>query len=95
MRDVVLAVFKELLAKHVEEKHGFIGSEDIENNLIRKDYSNLQTPWTNGKFSLVMSTEDLDEVGWTGRKLKSSNGIMEYNIRYGFEMTANSQDADY
>jgi hypothetical protein len=95
MRDVVLAVFDELLAKHVEDEHGFIGSDDIANNLVKKDYSNLQTPWTNGKYSLVMSTEEIDEVGWKGRKTKSSNGIMEYNIRYGFEMAANSQSADY
>ncbi len=95
MRDVVLAVFDELLAKHVQDEHGFIGSENIANNLVKKNYSNLQTPWTNGKYSLVMSTEEIDEVGWKGRKTKSSNGIMEYNIRYGFEMAANSQGADY
>jgi hypothetical protein len=39
-----------------------------------------------------VSTEDVNEVGWKGRKLKSSNGIMEYSIKYGFEMGANRQD---
>lgn len=95
MRDVVLSVFEKLLAKHVEDEHGFIGSEDIANNLLKKDYSNLQTPWANGKYSLVMSNEDIDEVDWKGRKTKSSNGIMEYAIKYGFEMSANNQGADY
>lgn len=94
MRKVVLDVFEKLLAKHVEDEHGFIGSEDIANNLVKKDYSNLQTPWTNGKYSLVMSDDKVRGTGWDGRKVKSSNGIMEYNIRYGFEMAANSQSAD-
>ena len=55
----------------------------------------MQTPWTNGKYSLVMSTEEIDEVGWKGRKTKSSNGIMEYSVKYGFELSANNQGADY
>lgn len=95
MREVVLEVFKKLLEGHVQEEHGLIGSTDIANNLLKKDYSNLQTPWTNGKYSLVMSTEELDQVGWKGRKLKSSNGIMEYHVTYGFELSANNQDSDY
>lgn len=93
MRKVVLEVFEKLLAKHVEDEHGFIGSNDIGNNLLKKDYSNLQTPWTNGKYSIVMSNEEVNEVGWKGRKTKSSNGIMEYAIKYGFEIDANRQDA--
>ena len=45
MRDVVLGVFKQLVEEHVKNEHGLIGSGDIVNNLVRKDYSNLQTPW--------------------------------------------------
>ena len=95
MRKVVLEVFEKLLAEHVEDEHGFIGSDDIANNLLKKDYSNLQTPWTNGKYSLEMSNEQVRGTGWTGRKVKSSNGIMEYDIKYGFEIAANNQGDEY
>ena len=95
MREVVLDVFDQVLAKHVEEEHGFIGSDDIANNLLKKDYSNLQTPWTNGKYSLVTSDDHVKGTGWSGRKVKSSNGIMEYAIKYGFEIAANNQGDEY
>jgi hypothetical protein len=44
-----------------------------------------------GKYSLVNSTEKINEISWSGRKTKSTNGIMEYNIRYGFDMRANQE----
>ena len=91
MRSVVLEVFKNLMEEHVGNEHGLIGSENIANNLVKKDYSNLQTPWQVGKYSLVNSTEKINEVSWNGRKTKSTNGIMEYNIRYGFDMRANQE----
>ena len=28
-------------------------------------------------------------MGWSGRKTKSTNGIMEYAIKYGFDIQAN------
>lgn len=43
----------------------------------------------------MFSTENGKEVGWNWRKTKSSNGIMEYNIRYGFQMKTNPQEADF
>lgn len=95
MRNVVVDVFKKLMQQHVEKEHGLVGSQNIENNLIKKDYSNLQTPWEVNKYSLVMSTEKADEVGWSWRRTKSSNGIMEYNITYGFQMKANDQDGKF
>lgn len=91
LRDVVLGVFKEMIDAHVKEEHGLVGSEDIVNNLVRKDYSNLQTPWEVGKYSLLNSTERISQVGWTGRKTKSTNGIMEYTIKYGFDIQVNQE----
>ena len=41
MRDVVLDVFNNLMKEHVESEHSLIGSENIDNNLVKKDYSNL------------------------------------------------------
>lgn len=91
MREVVLGVFKELLQKHVQQDHGLIGSEDIENNLVKTDYSNLQSPWQVGKYTLVNSTKDISAVGLVGKKRKTTNGIMEYNLQYNFDMRANQQ----
>jgi hypothetical protein len=95
LRKVIVSVAKQLLADHVKDEHGFIGYKDIEDNLVRKDYSNLQTPWINGKYSLVVSSESGDQIGWSWRRTKSSNGIMEYNVKYGFQMKANDQSADF
>ena len=95
MRKVVVDVFKGLLADHVRDEHGFSGdSTDIESSLVKKDYSNLHTPWTNGKYSLVMSSGNETTSGLECRKTKSSNGIMEYAIRYGFDMMANQDVTD-
>ena len=88
-------MFSEMMQNHVEQEHGFIGSQNIENNLVRKDYSNLQTPWINGKYSLLVSNENGKGIGWRWRRTKSSNGIMEYGITYGFEVKANNQDGEY
>ena len=80
MRVIVLDVIKQLIAKHVNDEHGLIGSKNIEHNIVKKDYSNLQTPWQLGKYSLNNSIEKINEINWSGRKTKSTNGIMEYNI---------------
>ena len=94
MREVVLGVFKELLQKHVQQDHGLIGSEDIENNLIKTDYSNLQSPWQVGKYALVNSIKEISEVGLVGKKRKTTNGIMEYSLQYNFDMRANQDEND-
>lgn len=91
MRSVVLEVFEGLLEEHVKNEHGLIGASDIENNLVKKDYSNLQTPWQVGKYSLVNSTKDISEVGLAGKMRLSTNGILEYNLQYSFDMQANKQ----
>jgi hypothetical protein len=82
-------VFKSLLDEHVAEDHGLIGTNEIESNLLRKDYSNLQTPWRidDKKHTLV------NEVKKTayGEIRKSTNGIMEMSIKYGFDVQANQQ----
>ena len=91
MRSVVLEVFEGLLEEHVKNEHGLVGAADIENNLVKKDYSNLQTPWQVGKYSLVNSTKDISEVGLTGKMRLSTNGILEYNLQYSFDMQANKQ----
>ena len=89
LRDVVVDVFKGLLDEHVAEDHGLIGANEIESNLLRKDYSNLQTPWRieSKKHTLV------NEVRRTayGEIRKSTNGIMEMSIKYGFDVQANQQ----
>jgi predicted AlkP superfamily phosphohydrolase/phosphomutase len=41
LRKVVVEVFRSLLDEHVAEDHGLIGANEIESNLLRKDYSNL------------------------------------------------------
>ncbi len=78
MKKVVKEVFEGLLQEHVEKEHGLIGAVDIDKNLVRKDYSNLLTPWRVGKFSLVMDERDVSEIGITGKRKLASNGIMEY-----------------
>lgn len=56
MKAVVKEVFTNLLQEHVEKEHGLSGSTDIGRNLLRKDYSNLLTPWQVGRYSLVRET---------------------------------------
>ena len=87
MRQVVVEVFKELLEKHVREQHGLVGSEEIANNLVMKDYTNLQTPWQVGKYSLWNSSQNIEDTnnGITGRMQKSTNGLMEYDLQYSFD----------
>ena len=45
MKKVVKEVFENILAKHIEDEHGLIGSTDIGSNLVRTDYTNLSTSW--------------------------------------------------
>ena len=87
MRTAVKEVFEQLLKRHVEEEHGLIGSDDIESNLVKTDFSNLSTAWGIGEYSLnVLETEVKNVL-----MKKSSNGIMEYAIRYSFDSKANQQ----
>ena len=89
LRAVVVEVFRSLMDEHVARDHGLIGVNEIESNLLRKDYSNLQTPWRieSRKHTLV------NEVRKTayGEIRKSTNGIMEMSIKYGFDVQANQQ----
>ena len=52
LKKVVHDVFSSLLKLHVKNEHGIIATTDIENNLLKKDYSNLYTWDKLGKFSL-------------------------------------------
>lgn len=88
MKAVVEEVFKNLIEWHEREDHGLVQFKDIGKNLLKKDYSNLQTTWQIGQHSLVMDVES----GENGNVLKklSSNGIMEYSIKYSFNQRANN-----
>lgn len=83
MKDVVKEVFTNLLEEHVAEEHGLIGSADIEKNLLKTDYTNLTTPWENGKYAVDVVKGDNIKIG--------SNGIMEVKIAYAFDAKANQQ----
>jgi len=81
MREIVEGAFREVLDGHVKDDHGLAVSLDIKDNLLRRDYSNLRTPWETGKYSLnILDTPTLK---------KSSNGVMELSIRYAFDQKAN------
>lgn len=81
MRKVVMEVFNTILNSHIERDHGLVGSMDIEKNLVKKDYSNLQTSLAPGTYSL--NTTDTNEL------VVSSNGIMEQYVKYSFDQMAN------
>ena len=84
MRKVVKEAFANLLDEHVRTEHGLSGPvEDIESSLVRKDYSNLQTGWDKGDFSVCISDD--------GTTKKMSNGVMEVLLEYGFDSKANQQ----
>lgn len=84
LRQIVEDVFQNLLDEHVRKDHRLTGSVDIERNLIKKDYSNLQSPWEAGKYALMTSDDGTTRI-W-------SNGIMEHDIQYSFDARANQQD---
>ena len=89
MKKIVKEAFETILENHVKEEHGLVNAQDIESNLLRKDYANLTTPWRVGEYALCRSEQETSD-GWTRRKL-SSNGIMEYQIKYAFDETANQK----
>ena len=89
MKAVVKEVFSKILEEHVENEHGLVGSSEIGQNLVRTDYSNLVTPMQVGKHSLVMERGDVDEIGMSGVFKKSSDGILEYQLKYSFDSKAN------
>ena len=53
MRMVVEKVFKNLILEHERIEHGLAGSSNIESNLIKTDYSTLQTSWRLDDFTLT------------------------------------------
>lgn len=86
MKKVVQEVMQNLIDEHVQNEHGLVGSKDVEKNLVKKDYSNLQSPWTAGKYSLATYDD--------GSIRLNSNGVMEVNVPYSFDAKANRQDLD-
>lgn len=83
MRSLVVQTFNSILENHVEKEHGLIGSNYIENNLVRKDYTNLNTGMSDGVFSLnIVDTPEMKIC---------SNGIIEYSATYSFDTVANQQ----
>ena len=83
MKLVVKEVFLDILNEHVKNEHKLIASQDIEQNLLKKDYSNLRTSWNVGDYSLnVVEGNSIR---------KSSNGIMELSVKYSFFTKANRQ----
>jgi hypothetical protein len=90
LKDVVREVFQQLVQNHVHLEHSLVGSSDIDQNLLKKDFSNLQTPWSVGKYSLI-AIEDESDDGKIVKKV-SSNGIMEYSIQYSFDNKANNEE---
>ena len=87
MKEVVKEVFTDLLNKHVRDEHGLVKSTSITSNLLKKDYSNLQTSWGIGQYTLVNHEETLDSNG--SMMKQSTNGIMEYCLAYSFDAKAN------
>lgn len=87
MKKVVKEVFNNILSQHIQEEHGLIGAVDIERNLVKKDYSNLMTPFQVGKYSLEMKESSMSNENGTIKMF--SNGIMEYQMAYSFDSQAN------
>mgnify|MGYP003291885589 CR=1 FL=1 len=52
MKSLVKEVFQALLDEHVKEKHNLMNGTSVEQNLLKKDYSNLVTPWELGKYAI-------------------------------------------
>ena len=91
MKSVVKEVMETLLQEHVEREHGMVGVKDIESNLLKRDYSNLQTSWGIGKFSLVMGHSRIEEPGLVGEMKTTSNGVVQYYMKYSFDGKANQR----
>ena len=91
LKKVVHDVFSSLLKLHVKNEHGIISTSDIENNLLKKDYSNLYTWDKLGKFSLYNGNVETSKTGIVQNIKMSSNGIMEISVRYSFDLKANQQ----
>lgn len=89
MKKVVQDVFAKVLEKHVKSEHGLVKTESIENNLVKKDYSNLHTSWNLGQYSLTNKETAIDGNGSVMKK--STNGIMECSFVYSFDAKANQQ----
>ena len=87
---VVDKVFKQLMARHMEDDHGVVGEQAIEASLVKLDYSNLQTPWRGGKNSVVNYDNEVDGM----RVQRRTNGVMEIDVEYGFDAKANRMDND-
>lgn len=93
MKSLVKEVFQALLDEHVKEKHNLMNGTSVDQNLLKKDYSNLVTPWELGKYAIQISNNvvrDDDTIKITEKK--DSTGIMECFVEYGFDIKANPQD---
>ena len=85
MKKVVKEVFNNLIKRHVKDDHGLQKSADIEDNLLKRDYSNLSTPMQLGKYSLTNVYRELDDCIMK----KSTDGVLEYYIKYQMDVEAN------
>ena len=77
-------------------EHGLIGAKEIDRNLVKRDYSNLQSDWNVGSHSLVRqdtTTQNVLKDGFMREKI-STNGVMEVQVMYGFDAKANRQELD-
>ena len=95
MKKVVKDVFQSLLDEHVEEKHNLMNGQSISQNLLKKDYSNLVTPWEFGKYAIQNSSVQYSN----GNSLNivqnmDSTGIMECFVEWGYDIKANPLDED-
>ena len=83
MEKVVKEVFQNILSRHMVDEHGSTGIQDVKNNLLRKDYSNLSTGW-------LLGNKSIDIVDKNGTRMKS-NGLMEISLEYSFNIQANPE----
>ena len=92
MRKLVKELFQALLDRHVKEEHGLVVSGSIENDLLRKDYSNLNSKWELGNYTVVKSKSTITSNSHSTASANVrllSNGVLEQDWTYGFDAKAN------
>lgn len=97
MSNVVREAITNIIKSHLETEHGIRGELDLHRSLVKKDYSNLFTQTNVGEFSIdiMRRTSTNQETNNTHNPTRmSSNGDMEYRIKYGFDQIANPQQLD-
>lgn len=95
LKKLVHDVFQSLLSEHVQDKHNLMDGTTIGQNLLKKDYSNLMTPWELGKHSLTISSGVVrNDEGIKITENKDSSGIMECFVEWEYDVKANPQDEE-